>query len=89
MSKTTLVIRHLDNSFEVNVSDTDKQNNLLYLIDWIKLTNHGTVLSVSSPYTIDCKSEKDFIACRKKAKALKLISITTKETLQKRYVHKN
>lgn len=84
MNKTTLVIRRNNDFFEVTVYDTDTQNKILHLIDWIHSTNHGTVLFTSSPYTIECMSEKDFIACRKKAKALKLIHVATKENLQKK-----
>ena len=60
------------NKISIKVDSTNI-SNVLHFIDWIKSNNRGKIVHPIQPYLIECATDKDFTACRLKAKKLNLI----------------
>ena len=65
-----LTVRYENETFNVSIT-ANNADNAEKLIDSATTYRHGTYDSVSS--AIECRTENDFMFCRKKAKALGLI----------------
>ena len=66
-----LIVRYGEESFNVSMNSRNEQI-VMSFISWIKKYKHGKFNNLL--FEIECKREKDFIACRIKAKHSGLLS---------------
>ena len=75
MNKNNLVVRYGEEFFNVSIDDSRNKQDVMSFVYWIKEYKHGKFNT--SLFEINCKTEKDFIACRMKAKHSGLYKITS------------